>query len=91
VTAFRLLTAACLILPSLPLHAADDPAESCDVIRARIGVAPLADPELLRSLAARQDCAFTSAEVYRAAYGDRPLPPPEPRDSRHYRQHDDDD
>ncbi len=89
--ALRSLAVASLILASLPLYAADEPAEPCDVIRARIGVAPLADPELLRSLAARQDCAFTSAEVYRAAYGDRPLPPPEPRESRHHHQHDDDD
>jgi hypothetical protein len=83
--------AAFLILLSVPLKAADEPPEPCDTIRARIGVAPLADPDLLRSLAARQDCAFTSAEVYRAAYGDRPLPPPDSRESRHRRHHDDDD
>lgn len=89
-TAFRPF-AVCLILLSVPLHAADSQADSCDAIRARIGVQALADPDLLRSLAERQDCAFTSAEVYRAAYGDRPLPPPEPRESRHRHQHDEDD
>lgn len=88
--ALRLLAVTSLILASLPLPAADEPAESCDAIRARIGVAPLADPDLLRSLAARQDCAFTAAEVYRAAYGDRPLPPPEERGQRRH-HHDDDD
>lgn len=88
--ALRWLAAASLIMASLSSLAADAPAEACDAIRARIGVAPLADPELLRTLAARQDCAFTAAEVYRAAYGDRPLPPPEER--RQYRhRHDDDD
>jgi hypothetical protein len=89
--ALRSLAVASLILASLPLHAADDPAEPCDAIRARIGMAPLADPDFLRLLAARQDCTFTAAEFYRAAYGDRPLPPPEPRESRHHRQHDEDD
>jgi hypothetical protein len=44
---------------------------------------------LLREIAARKDCAFTAAEVYRAAYGDRPLPP-EDREQRRHR-HDDDD
>lgn len=89
--ALRSLAVAALILASVPLHAADEPAEPCDAIRARIGVQPLADPDLLRSLAARQDCAFTSAEAYRAAYGARPLPPPESRESRHRHQHDEDD
>jgi hypothetical protein len=80
-----------LVLHSMSLYAADEPVPSCDAIRARIGVVPLADSELLRTLASRQDCAFTAAEVYRAAYGDRPLPPPEPRSNSHRRHHDDDD
>ena len=49
---------------------------SCAQIRARIDVPPSADPNLLRQMAARRDCGFTTAEAYRAAYG-RPLPPPE--------------
>lgn len=44
---------------------------TCDELRASIGMLPLADADLLRAMAARKDCAFTSAEVYRAAYGDR--------------------
>lgn len=89
-TDFRPMVA-CLMLLSVPAHAADSSGDSCDVIRARIGVAPLADPDLLRTLAARRDCAFTAAEVYRAAYGDRPLPPPEPHGSRSRHQDDEDD
>jgi hypothetical protein len=89
--ALRALALVSLILASVSLHAADQPPEPCGAIRARIGVAPLADPDLLRSLAARTDCAFTSAEAYRAAYGDRPLPAPELRESRRRHRHDDDD
>jgi hypothetical protein len=65
-------------------------AERCDAIRARIGVAPLADPDLLRLLAARKDCAFTAAEVYRAAYGDKPPAPATPQ-RRHHHEADDED
>jgi hypothetical protein len=63
------------------------PERSCEEIRADIGVLQPANPELLRSIALRKDCGFTSAEVYKAAYGDRPLPPQEGRAEylRHYR------
>lgn len=65
------------------------PEPACEQIRVQIGTFPLADPELLRAMASRKDCAFSSAEFYRAAYGDRPLPPPEHRHPQ--RRHDDDD
>jgi hypothetical protein len=81
--------AGCLLLLSASLYGAEASVDPCGSIRARIGVAPLADPDLLREIAARKDCAFTAAEVYRAAYGDRPLPP-EDREQRRHR-HDDDD
>jgi hypothetical protein len=85
-----LLLAGSLLFLSMPLRAADEVVEPCDAIRARVGVAPLADPDFLRLLATRQDCTFTAAEFYRAAYGDRPLPPPE-RHERSRHGHDDDD
>jgi hypothetical protein len=88
-TAPSTLLAGCLLLVSASLYGAEAPAEPCDTIRARIGVVPLADPDFLREIAARKDCAFTAAEVYRAAYGDRPLPPEDRKQLRH--RHDDDD
>lgn len=74
------LIAGSLLAGSGVLHAAQAaPEQSCVQIRATIGVLQPADPELLRTLASRKDCSFTSAEVYQAAYGDRPLPPQEGR------------
>lgn len=66
-----------LVLPSA--FAEDTATPSCAEIRSRLGAAPQADPALLRTLALRKECGFTSAEVYQAAYGDRPLPPQEDR------------
>jgi len=70
--------------------AAEPPNETCEQIRAKIGRLPPADHELLRSLAARQECRFTAAEVYRAAYGDKPMPAVELHPQRHHREDDDD-
>ncbi|MBI5785487.1 MAG: hypothetical protein HZA64_08530 [Rhodocyclales bacterium] len=72
--------AGAMLVTSGSLSASVPPEEpSCTQIRAAIGVLQPANPELLRSLAARKDCGFTSAEVYQAAYGDRPLPPQDGR------------
>jgi hypothetical protein len=85
-----LALASLLYAVSGPAVGAEIPAESCDQLRARIGVLAPGDADLLRRLAMRsKECAFSSAEFYKAAYGDRPLPPPEARDYR--RRHDDDD
>ena len=71
-------------------------AESCDQIRTQInaqtGILPKVDTELLRKLA-RPECRFSSAEVYRAAYGDKPMPINESAGRRAKRDHhhDDDD
>ena len=74
------LTAGVLLVTSGALYAAEPKsAQSCEQIRVAIGATPPANPELLRALATRKDCGFTSAEVYQAAYGDRPLPPQEGR------------
>jgi hypothetical protein len=79
------------LLPALALAAepavTSSPPEDCAAIRARIGVMPAADPVLLRTLAERRDCAFTAAEVYRAAHGDKPPAPADWRDGEHRRHH----
>jgi hypothetical protein len=75
---------------AMPALAVDAESESCEQIRARIGQPPLANPDLLRSLSARTECRFTAGEVYRAAYGDRPLPREEPMERHHHREDDDD-
>jgi hypothetical protein len=74
------LIAGALLVASGSLSAAvSAPEPSCAQIRATIGALQPANPELLRTIALRKDCSFTSAEVYQAAYGDRPLPPQEGR------------
>jgi hypothetical protein len=71
-------------------------AESCDQIRTQInaqtGILPKVNTELLRKLA-RPECRFSGAEVYRAAYGDKPMPINESVGHRAKRgqHHDDDD
>ena len=66
--------------------------QSCAQIREQIQAqtGPLSKPdtELLKKVGARSDCAFTTPEAYRAAFGDRPPAPYEPRQER---DHDDDD
>lgn len=77
-------------------NSANAQAESCDQIRAQInaqtGIPPKVNTELLRKLA-RPECRFSSAEVYRAAYGDKPMPINESVGHRAKRSHhhDDDD
>lgn len=55
-------------LPQAVLAAAPQ-LETCVQIRSKIGALPLADGDLMRQLASRTDCRFTSNEVYAAAYG----------------------
>jgi hypothetical protein len=88
---FRLLAVLCLGLGAVGAGAAETGDETCAQIRAQIGVLPLADPVLLRKLAARKDCRFAPDEIYRAAYGDRPLPAPDREPRRHGRHGEDDD
>lgn len=65
---------------------------SCDQIRGEInaqsGALEVANTDLLRKISGRTDCLFTAPEVYRAAYGTKPLPKEEPREEH---RHDDDD
>ena len=58
-------------------------------IKAQSAVLALANTELLRKISGRTECRFTAPEVYRAAYGTKPLPQEAPRAER--RNNDDDD
>lgn len=66
---------------------------SCEQIRIEISAQSealeIANTDLLRKISGRTDCLFTAPEVYRAAYGTKPLPKEEPRRAHHH--HDDDD
>lgn len=72
----------------------ETPADACPELRARIqaqiGLLPKPDTVLLEQLGRHAVCRFSAAEVYRAAYGDQPLPKNERRE-RHRKHHDDDD
>jgi len=74
---------------------AQEPArQSCAQIREQIqaqtGPLEKPDTELLKKIGARSDCAFTTPEAYRAAFGERPPAPYEPRQEREHHDHDDD-
>ncbi|MDT3671487.1 MAG: hypothetical protein ROZ37_14295 [Aromatoleum sp.] len=56
------------------MAAAAYPVETCEQIRTLIGVLPPANAELLRKLAVRRECGFTSEDAVRAAYGERAVP-----------------
>lgn len=66
---------------------------SCEQIRSEIGAQSeartTANTDLLRKISGRTDCRFTGPEVYRAAFGTKPLPKEEPRKA--HRHEDDDD
>ena len=68
--------------------------ESCDQIRtlikAQTGILPKPNAELLQKLA-RPECRFSAAEVYRAAYGYKPMPNNDAALHRTRRDHDDHD
>ncbi len=75
-------------------HAQTPQAESCETIRQKIqaqtGILAKPDTVMLEKINAHPECAFTMAEVYRAAFGDRPIV--KESHSRHrYRDHDEDD
>jgi len=60
--------------------------ESCDQIREQIkahtGIPARPNTLLLGKVGANKQCRFTSAEAYRAAWGDKPMPQDETRNSR---------
>jgi hypothetical protein len=65
-------------------NAADETPLTCAQIREQIkavtGLVATPSFDLLRQIGMRRECNFTSAEAYRAAYGDKPLPPQESHD-----------
>jgi len=69
-----------LALSMTTVHAAtpEVQAESCDQIREQIqahaGIPAKPNTLLLSKVGANKKCRFTSAEAYRAAWGDKPLP-----------------
>jgi hypothetical protein len=81
-----------LCFASLCANAVDVPVPSCghlrEQIQAQTGILPKPDTDLLQKLGSRPECGFSAAEVYRAAYGDKPLPK---KEARSYRKHDHDD
>jgi len=83
---FFLALLSCLTFNAL---AAEPPVESCEQLRAQIGQLPPANHELLAKMSLRKDCKFTSAEVYKVAYGDKP-PPRETREHQRHREDYDD-
>lgn len=86
----RTVLLAALVTASAAAHAAEAAPETCEQVRAQIGVLPPGDADLLRRLAARtNECGFSSADFYKAAYGDRP--PARETHRAHHRHHDDDD
>lgn len=89
-----LVVIACSGLAAANANAAVQP-ESCDQIRtqinAQVGVLPKVNTEMLHKLGSRSDCRFTAAEVYRSAYGDKPMPQNDSRGHRSRRHHHDDD
>lgn len=82
-----------LSLLALGVQAAEVPTPSCDEIRVQIasqtGLLLQPNIELLRTIGLNQTCQFSAAEVYRGAYGDKPLPVQKPR--AHRAAHEDDD
>lgn len=80
-----------LVLAAFAAGAATARAQTCTQLREQIqmqtGILPKANTELLQKISARQECRFSAAEVYWAAYGNKPLPSQEPRS---HRKHDDD-
>jgi len=81
-----------LCFASLCANAAEAQAPSClhlrEQIQAQTGILPKPDTDLLQKLGSRPECRFSAAEVYRAAYGDKPLPK---KEVRSYGKHDHDD
>ena len=76
-------------------NAATPQAESCEQIRLQIkaqtGVLPKPDTTMLEKLDAQPECRFSTAEVYQAAFGDKPVSRKERRDRRAMHRDDDDD
>lgn len=68
---------------------------ACDQVRASIlaqtGIRERPDIDLLDRIRAHPECGFTTPEVFRAAFGDKPMPAPGPAHHRSWRRHSQDD
>jgi len=75
-------------------QAAEELPQTCTQIRERInkvtGLVVVPSIELLQQIGKHPECNFTSAEVYRAARGDKPPPPQESHDQSRSGERDDD-
>lgn len=64
--------------------------ETCDQIREQIrshtGIPARPNTVLLGKVGANKKCRFTSAEAYRAAWGDKPMPPDQAPERRRQKQ-----
>lgn len=87
------LIAGLLGLLAATAQAADVPTLTCEQLREQIkavtGIVSTVNTDLLQKLSLRAECRFSSAEVYRAAYGDLPLPKPDTYPSHDSHQDDD--
>ncbi|TVO63624.1 hypothetical protein [Denitromonas ohlonensis] len=67
---------------------------SCEQIRtqiqAQVGIRTKPDTAMLDILSEHPECRFTAAEVFRAAFGDRPMPRNTRRDGQRNMRDDDD-
>lgn len=83
-----------LVCLASDVQAADEVPQTCSQIRERIkavtGVDVSPSMDLLKQIALHQECNFSSAEVYRAAAGDKP-PPAQERHGHHDAREWDDD
>jgi len=75
-------------------QATDEPAQTCARIREQIkavtGLVSTPNMDLLKQIGMHQECNFSSAEVYRAAAGDKPPPPQRSHDHHGGQERDDD-
>jgi len=75
-------------------QAAEELPQTCIQIRERIkavtGLVAVPSIDLIRQIGKHPECNFTAAETYRAARGDRPMPPQESHDQRRSQDQDDD-
>lgn len=76
------------------VNAANELPAVCDEIRDQIqlvtGSVSTPNLELLQHISMHQECNFSSVEVYRAAYGDKPLPRPDSSSHNNNQERDDD-
>jgi hypothetical protein len=75
-------------------QAAEELPQTCIQVRERImavtGLVAVPNIDLIQQIGKHPECNFTSAEIYRAARGDKPPPPRESHDQSRSQVQDDD-